>query len=145
MSNKGTEALRHDQTRLMQKEDIRNGKRSHRLSGSRPKAHQNSRSQKAPISRRLRSPDSTGKVDSIADDIDRPPSILIDKWHLNQVTSSLHESSSREEEGCLIDSWPKTIGLLEIWEEFLGSFNDGYSWSCSKEIADHHCKTDDEG
>jgi hypothetical protein len=128
----------------MQKEDIRNGKRSHRLSRSRPKAHQNSRSQKAAISRRLRSPDSTGKVDSIADNIDRPPSILIDKWHPDQVASPLHQSCSREEESRLIDSRPETTGQLEIWEEFLGCFNDGYGRTCSEEIADHHCKTDDE-
>ena len=129
----------------MQKEDIRNRKRSHRLSRSRPKAHQNSRSQKAAISRRLRSPDSTGKVDSIADNIDRPPSILVDKWHPDQVTSSLHQSRSREEESRLIDGRAETTRLLEIREEFLGCFNDGYGRTCSEKIADHHCETDDEG
>lgn len=128
----------------MQKEDIRDRKGSHRLSRPRPEAHQNSRSQKTPISRRLGSPDGTDKVDSIADNIDRPPSILIDKWHPDQITGSLHQSRSREEESRLIDGRPQATGLLEIREEFLGCFNDGYGRSCSEKIADHHCETDDE-
>jgi len=127
----------------MQKEDISNRKRRHRLSRSRAKAHQNSRSQETPIARRLRSPNSTSQIDRITDDIDRPSSILIDERHPDQVSGSLHDSCSREEVSRFVDRGPES-GPLGTREEIHGCFDDGYRRAGGKEVADHHGETNDE-
>jgi len=128
----------------MQKENISDRKRCHRLSSSRAKAHQNSRSQETPIASGLRSPDSTSQINRIADDIDWPSSIFIDERHPNQVSGTLHQSCGREEVSGFVDRWPESSGLLGTREEFHGGFNDCNRRAGGKEVANHHRKTDDE-
>jgi hypothetical protein len=142
----GHHHLRHHQTSLMQKEYISNRKGSHRLSGPRAKPHQNSAGQKAPVARRDRGPDGTHKIKSITDDVNWPPSILIDERHPDQVTSPLHESGGREEVRSFVDGGPESAGSrLGTRKELHGCLNNGNRWASSKEIADHHSEANDEG
>jgi len=130
----------------MQEENIRNRKRSHRLSGARAKPHENSRSQKTSVAGRDRSPNSTSKINSITNNIDRPSSILIDERHPDQVPSTLHKGRSREKVSRLVDRRPEVVGVqLGIRKELHGCFNNGNGWACGKEIADHHREADNEG